>query len=325
MRSACSIYAVGSGAWPVVLPVALWLGLTLIVSGCSATSRPTQPAELGSPVSLETLEAAASAAGPIGFEVVSAADWQVPRSGLIRLDHPRAVAVGLKDGPEPIEIFFYALTHPRFGLILVDSGVESGFARPGRNPRVGRIVEAAMDTESLAIHTTTADWIAARGETPAGVFLTHIHLDHVMGLPDVPPGVPVYVGPGESDARAFLNFFTRSTLDRMLEAAGTLEVWPFTQPADFEAPAILDVFGDGTIFALHVPGHTPGSVAFLVRAIDGPKLLVGDTCHTRWGWDNEVEPGTYTSDHRSNARALRWLRAFAARHPELAVHLGHQR
>jgi hypothetical protein len=33
----------------------------------------------------------------------------------------------------------------------------------------------------------------------------------------------------------------------------------------------------------------PGDLA---RTTTGPVLLTGDTCHTRWGWDNSVEPGT---------------------------------
>ncbi len=34
----------------------------------------------------------------------------------------------------------------------------------------------------------------------AGVLLTHLHIDHVLGLPDVPKGTPIWVGPGEPAA-----------------------------------------------------------------------------------------------------------------------------
>jgi glyoxylase-like metal-dependent hydrolase (beta-lactamase superfamily II) len=88
---------------------------------------------------------------------------------------------------------------------------------------------------------------------------------------------------------------------------------------------MLDVFGDGSLWAFHLPGHTPGSMAFLARTADGSRLLVGDNSHTRWGWDNAVEPGSFTADHERNAESLRWLRSFADRHPEIEVYLGHQR
>jgi hypothetical protein len=62
----------------------------------------------------------------------------------------------------------------------------------------------------------------------------------------------------------------------------------------------------------------------LVRTTRGPVLLVGDTCHTAWGWENGVEPGSFTSDHEENAKNLERLRRFVAAHPEIEVHLGHQ-
>lgn len=313
-------------AW-ICLPVALWLGLVLLAAqtGCTASSQPTARARLGTPAPVAALHAALEGPGPIRFERVVAADWVVARSGLINLDHPRAREAGLEDGPEAIEIYLYVLEHPTEGIFFVDSGVASVFRDADRAPQVSPIVAAAMDTDALEVHVTSAEWIARRGRTPDGVFLTHIHLDHVMGLPDVPESVPVYVGPDETRARAFLNLFTRGTLDRLIAREASLREWPFGGVDASGAPAILDVFGDGSLFALHVPGHTPGSTAFVVRTTQGPKLLVGDTSHTAWGWAHGVEPGTFTADHAANARSLAWLRDLAAAHPALEVHLGHQR
>jgi len=232
---------------------------------CSASHHPTEPSSLGAVSSSAKMEEALSEAGPIRFERVVAADWEIARSGLINLDHPRAEAAGLEDGPEKISVYFYVLEHPRFGTFIVDSGVESGFREEDGNPRVSFIVEAAMNTDALEIHTTTAEWLAELSGSLSGVFLTHIHLDHIMGLPDVPPSTPVYVGPGETRAAGFLNVFTRGTIDRMLEGVGPLEVWPFDVDPSGRFEGILDIFGDGSVWAIHVAGHTPGSTAFLVR------------------------------------------------------------
>jgi glyoxylase-like metal-dependent hydrolase (beta-lactamase superfamily II) len=87
---------------------------------------------------------------------------------------------------------------------------------------------------------------------------------------------------------------------------------------------VLDVFGDGSLFALHVPGHTRGSTAFLARTLAGPKLLTGDACHTAWGWVHGVEPGSFSTDGPRSVGSLAALRALAAEHPEIEVHLGHQ-
>ena len=88
---------------------------------------------------------------------------------------------------------------------------------------------------------------------------------------------------------------------------------------------MLDLFGDGTVFAIASPGHTPGSTAYVVRTPRGPVLVVGDACHTRWGWDNHVEPGTFSSDRPRSHDSLEALHALVARHPGIDVRLGHQR
>jgi N-acyl homoserine lactone hydrolase len=40
-----------------------------------------------------------------------------------------------------------------------------------------------------------------------------------------------------------------------------------------------DVFGDGRVVLLRMPGHTPGHHALLVRLASGPVLLTGDVYH----------------------------------------------
>lgn len=309
---------------PIRLASVLPSLLGLIGLACAASHHPTQPGDLGVSSGSQNLLAVIEEPGPIEFETVKAADWAVARSGLINLDHPAAKAAGLVDGDEEIGVYFHVLRHPEFGLFIVDSGVESGFRDPDGNDRVSSLVASAMNTEALEIHTTTSEWIAEQGEPLAGVFLTHLHLDHVMGLPDVPAGTPVYVGPGEPEASKFVHFFTRGTIDRMIESADALRVWPFEADPGSRFEGVVDVFGDGSVWAIHVPGHTPGSTAFLVRTPSGSKLLVGDASHTRWGWEHGVEPGTFSLDRPRSVASLAGLRELAREFPQIEVHVGHQ-
>lgn len=311
----------------ILVPIAIWIALAIAASlvACTASTHATRSGDLGRSSTLERMEAVASVPGPVAFERVVAADWVVPLSGLLNLDDPRAKAAGLEDRSEPIEIYLYVLQHPRAGDFIVDSGVAAAFAEPGADTGASALVEMAMQLDQLDVHLTTKAWLATRPRPLAGVFLTHIHLDHVMGLPDVPADVPVYAGPGETDDSAFLNLFTRGTIDRMLEGAGPIREWPFEAASDAAGLKVVDVLGDESIWAIHAPGHTPGTTAYLVRATDGPRLLVGDVSHTRWGWENGVEPGSFTADHSMNAASLAWLRSFVERHPSIEVHIGHQR
>jgi N-acyl homoserine lactone hydrolase len=122
-----------------------------------------------------------------------------------------------------------------------------------------------------------------------------------------------------------MNAFTRGTIDRQLEGkAGIIELAPAADPSKRFA-GLLDLFGDGSVFAIWVPGHTPGSIAYLVRTPKGPVLLTGDACHTRWGWDHGVEPGEFSSDRPRSAVSLKTLQDLVARHPRIEVRVGHQR
>jgi glyoxylase-like metal-dependent hydrolase (beta-lactamase superfamily II) len=106
--------------------------------------------------------------------------------------------------------------------------------------------------------------------------------------------------------------------DQALEGKGALN------ELQFSADGVLDVFGDGSFWALYVPGHTKGSTAFLARTTQGPVLMTGDACHTKWGWDNGVEPGTFSDDKKASAESLARLRTLVERHPKIEVRLGHQ-
>jgi len=53
-------------------------------------------------------------------------------------------------------------------------------------------------------------------------------------------------------------------------------------------------------------------------------LMVGDTSHTVWGWENGVTPGSFTMDLEQNAQSLAALRGLVADHPQIHVHVGHE-
>src|SRR5690606_28802478 len=114
------------------------------------------------------------------------------------------------------------------------------------------LLRLALNLEAFELLRSTRQVVEELG-SPRGVLLTHLHLDHVLGLPDLPEGTPVYVGPGEATDRSFMNALSRGTTDFFLAGAGTLRVFDATP----EEPAI-DLLGDGSIWAIHAPGHTAG-------------------------------------------------------------------
>jgi N-acyl homoserine lactone hydrolase len=294
------------------------LPLALLLSGCALTRHPVTPAAVQA-AAVNDLIDLLSTPGPITHQAITSARWAVPLSGMIDLTDPAAAE--LTNDKTPIVLPVHVLTHPDAGVFIVDTGVDAGMAE-GRGPSRGLV---RGFTSNIEVVEPLAD-ILARSQAPlAGVLLTHLHLDHVLGLPDVPPGTPVYIGEGETGARKLEHVVLRRTMRAVLERQAPLRTWPLESAAPLgPVAAAWDVIGDGSLWALSMPGHTPGSTAYLARTTQGPILLTGDTSHTRWGWDHDVTPGTYTADHEANRDSLAQLRALSALVPSMTIYVGHE-
>lgn len=60
-----------------------------------------------------------------------------------------------------------------------------------------------------------------------------------------------------------------------------------------------DIFGDGSVVALHLPGHTPDHLALLVNLKSGPVLLTGDLYHSTIAREKRAVPGFNTSKEQT--------------------------
>jgi N-acyl homoserine lactone hydrolase len=189
---------------------------------------------------------------------------------------------------------------------------------------VGWVLRNFAGVKDMQPQPSTAEIITAEGAPLQGVFTTHLHLDHVSGMPDVPNDVPIYTGPDEAEASLFLNVSAQGTNNRLLHGRSPLQELHIPNEPDGTFEGVSDVFGDGSFFAILTPGHTAGHLSFLARTTTGPVLLTGDTCHTRWGWENSVEPGTFLSERQHSRKNLLALKALSERHPKMTLRLGHQ-
>src|SRR5690242_6511244 len=139
---------------------------------------------------------------------------------------------------------------------------DTGFA-PGSNPQapkvgiVDRLKELNVTPEQVKF-----------------VGISHFHADHTGQLLPFAKAT-LLVGKGDWDG---------ITANPPMQGANHLAYTPWTKDGGkFEALTTdKDVFGDGSVVVLRMPGHTPGHQALLVRLKDmGPVILVGDLVHFR--------------------------------------------
>jgi N-acyl homoserine lactone hydrolase len=143
-----------------------------------ATTHPVAPARIGTPVSSSAMEALIDSPGPIELKTIGT-DWEATLGGLLNLKDPKAVQAGLRKRKEPIKIYTHVVRHPAQGFFLVDTGVSERFAKDPAGAGVGWVLRNFAGVKDMHPQPSTSAVIKGEGAPLKGVFMTHIHLDHV--------------------------------------------------------------------------------------------------------------------------------------------------
>ncbi len=151
------------------------------------------------------------------------------------------------------------------------------------------------------------DQLAVAKVNPAQVKfigISHYHGDHT-GQANTFPGATLLIGKGDWDV--ITDTKPNAGINKTLFApwlTGGSKVDP--QAAD------KDVFGDGSVIMLNMPGHTPGHHSLLVNLKEtGPVLLSGDLTHFRENYETNGIP-TFNTDRAASVASLDRFKKIAA-------------
>ncbi len=183
-------------------------------------------------------------------------------------------------------------------LVIDEAAGECAIVDPGEEPAL------------IAHH------LAAAGVKPVAIWLTHAHVDHVLGVPRLreETGAPVFLHPAD-----------RPLYDHVAEQAAALGMAAGPLPPPDGAFAHGDVARVGTLeFAVrHAPGHSPGSVCLAASGV----VLTGDVLFQGSIGRTDLPGGDFDTLIRSIERELLVLPdstiVYSGHGPETTI--GHER
>jgi glyoxylase-like metal-dependent hydrolase (beta-lactamase superfamily II) len=177
----------------------------------------------------------------------------------------------------------YLVEHPK-GRLLWDGGLPSD---RGAQPLENQFAALGLSFDSL-------DYVA----------FSHMHFDHVGVANELESGV-VLIQRTEYEA-AFADEIDVPAYEPVLyQGLRGME----RQLLDGDH----DVFGDGSVVLLSLPGHTPGHQALFVDlAHIGPIVLSGDLYHFRESRSERIVPG-FNVDREATLRSMDRLESFLER------------
>jgi glyoxylase-like metal-dependent hydrolase (beta-lactamase superfamily II) len=155
---------------------------------------------------------------------------------------------------------------------------------------------------SPTLTRTITEQLTQIGVEPAQigrVGISHYHGDHIGQARDF-PAATLMIGAGDWAALSARQPAANIDADAVANwVSGGGKVEPVTGDRD--------VFGDGTVRMIDLPGHTPGHHALLVRLPGkGPVLLTGDVTHFHENYDSDGIPSFNTNRADSLASLARF-------------------
>ena len=211
-----------------------------------------------------------------------------------------------------LPVSVYLIEHPK-GLVLVDTGwhrdmsPEGVYDKAAQIKSLGSRVLYNVNQGQIPLGEAVDEQLEAMGIKPADldyVLLTHLDCDHANGLRAVKDAKHIIVAQEELDC-ARKNGFIRYK-KKWWEGVDlqTIE-WNGT-----EGPAqkSFDLFGDGSIKMINIPGHCDGLCAVKITREDGRYvLLFSDGGYATKSWKEMITSGV-SLDKEMQRKSLQWIR-----------------
>ena len=238
-------------------------------------------------------------------------------------------------GSAPRRLRFPALVvrmrHPKHGIVLFDTGyAQRVLDRCHTLPE--RILPALTPIEIAPTQTATAH-LAAEGiaaEEVRHVIVSHFHADHIGGLEDFPRAtVHCHLSSLQrlrtpNRWRTMRHGVIAALLPKPTRDVRDVMAAPRVRTGLDFLPEARDLFNDGSIFLVELPGHADGQIGAIITGPNRRRfLLVSDACWVREAWHEMRMPANLTRpvhrDFSAYRQTLQRLNRFHQKHPDVTI------
>ncbi|MBR6933524.1 MAG: N-acyl homoserine lactonase family protein [Bacteroidales bacterium] len=208
----------------------------------------------------------------------------------------------------------YLIEHPK-GRILVDTGWHRDMSPEGVYDRKAQIKSLGsrrlymVNQGRIAQGQAVDEQLAAISLKPSDidyVILSHLDCDHANGLAQVKEAKHILVARDEMDS-VRQGFTSRVRYQKRWWEGVNLE--PFDWNGK-EGPVgrSYDLFGDGSVVMVNIPGHSAGLCAVKIKNEEGKfVLLFSDGGYARKSWEQMITSGI-CQDKKLQRQSLQWIR-----------------
>jgi glyoxylase-like metal-dependent hydrolase (beta-lactamase superfamily II) len=254
---------------------------------------------------------------PITIRTYSTGIMQTDLSAIMNLEHEKAQDI--EDVSIEIPVNVDIIQHQDIGAYLIDAGLDKSYVHNPHGTIRGLMVKSYLGKGSQEPNTHIAAILDQESIQLEGVFLTHLHTDHTAGIVDLPKDIPYVAGKNER----YVNFRFFMQSDHL---AGIDELQEIDFAEGIDLPPLgkaVDLFGDGSLWAISSSGHSAGHMIFLINGIDEQILFTGDACNDHYQFEMGIGPGFYSSDLEGGQEALERIILFKERYPKVKLVYGH--
>ena len=209
----------------------------------------------------------------------------------------------------------YLIEHPK-GLILVDTGWDRSMSPNGAYDKkaqissLGSFILYNINQGFVESGASVDEQLNAMGIKPSDldyVLLTHLDCDHANGLPLIKDAKHILVSNDEINMLKKTSPIIKIRFQDKWWRNTKIEGFNYN---DVEGPfgKAYDLFGDGSIKMINIPGHSDGLCAVKIKNSDGKYvLLFSDGGYGEKSWRDLITSGI-SMDRKKQFKSLEWIR-----------------